>query len=181
MSIDATEISLTTHTHVIIHYCLYNIRFCRLTFSTKSAVNVDGCIKLWLGDLGDHTDFFRTKSKHGTTVGQPSAWQLMWYVCKAETPQRKSVTLNHSSLRARRAAMLFQIRMFSAALWDYSHPWVWVSVAWGLKWKLVLLVKENIIICDFSIITWSTHAINQAACTLNWLPCDILITWSLCG
>lgn len=107
MSIDATEISLTTHTHVIIHYCLYNIRFCRFTFSTKSAVNVDGCIKLWLGDLGDHTDFFRTKSKHGTTVGQPSAWQLMWYVCKTETPQRKLVTLNHSSLRARKAAMLF--------------------------------------------------------------------------
>lgn len=90
MSIHVTEISLTTHAHFITHYCLYNIRF-SLYIQQKSAVNVDVCIKLWLGVFGDHTDFFHTESKHGKTVGQPSAWQLMryvWMFLKIDTPPR---------------------------------------------------------------------------------------------
>lgn len=119
MSIHVTEISLTTHAHFITHYCLYNIRF-SLYIQQKSAVNVDVCIKLWLWVLGDHTDFFHTESKHGTTFGQPSAWQLMryvWMFLKIDTPRRTwnfIVLLRSFIIKGEKS----DHAMFSVALWD---------------------------------------------------------------
>lgn len=103
------EINLTTHTHFITHYCLYNIRCSRYIqqkiCSKRRRVYEIVAWSSWRSH--------RFLSHRIRTVGQSSAWQLMRRLKTDPLVHLRSL-INKGEKSAD--------AMFSVVLWDHLHP-----------------------------------------------------------